>query len=146
MRGRSAQPALEKQKNVADTESGAATGVKARTLPSRVAGVQRVTTAKLIYHELQQQIIRMELLPGTPLNEKALTEKYGVSRTPVREALIRLAKIVWSMFSRNRVHSWRAFRLMLSRKLLSYDRRWREKRQKGLPPIQPQPLSRSWTS
>lgn len=92
MRGRSAQPALEKPKNVADTESGAATGVKARTLPSRVAGVQRVTTAKLIYHELQQQIIRMELLPGTPLNEKALTEKYGVSRTPVREALIRLAE------------------------------------------------------
>lgn len=34
----------------------------------------------------------MRLLPGTPLTEKALTERFNVSRTPVREALIRLSE------------------------------------------------------
>ncbi len=34
----------------------------------------------------------LRLKPGTPLSEKALTERFRVSRTPLREALIRLAE------------------------------------------------------
>lgn len=34
----------------------------------------------------------MTLPPGTPIVEKDLTERYGISRTPVREAVLRLAE------------------------------------------------------
>ncbi len=58
----------------------------------RGAAVARVTTATAIYRELHAAIVAMEMTPGTPLNEKVLTERFGVSRTPVREALIRLVE------------------------------------------------------
>lgn len=66
-----------------------------RTLPRekmRAAGVVRTTAATAIYRELHSAIVSMQIKPGTPLNEKALTERFGVSRTPVREALIRLVE------------------------------------------------------
>lgn len=52
----------------------------------------RETAAKLIYRALQADIIAMKLLPGTALNEKTFIDHFGVSRTPVREALIRLSE------------------------------------------------------
>jgi DNA-binding GntR family transcriptional regulator len=54
--------------------------------------LRRVTTATVIYDELYEAIVNMRLVPGTPLQEKALTQQFGVSKTPVREALIRLAE------------------------------------------------------
>lgn len=54
--------------------------------------IARITTADAVYEQLHAGISRMTLVPGTPLQEKALTERFGVSRTPVREALIRLAE------------------------------------------------------
>lgn len=54
--------------------------------------LRRVTTATVIYDELYDVIVNMRLVPGTPLQEKALTQQFGVSKTPVREALIRLAE------------------------------------------------------
>ncbi|HEY4201714.1 MAG TPA: GntR family transcriptional regulator [Devosiaceae bacterium] len=51
---------------------------------------ERRTNASVIYDALYKSIARMELRPGEPLQEKALTEFFGVSRTPVREALLRL--------------------------------------------------------
>lgn len=53
---------------------------------------RRVTTATVIYDELHEAIVGMRLVPGTPLQEKALTQQFGVSKTPVREALLRLAE------------------------------------------------------
>jgi len=47
----------------------------------------------VIFYELKRRIIELELKPGTPIIEKELVEEFGVSRTPVREALIKLAQI-----------------------------------------------------
>lgn len=52
----------------------------------------RPTAASQILGELRRMIMDATLPPGTPLQEKELTERFGVSRTPVREALIRLAE------------------------------------------------------
>ncbi len=43
-----------------------------------------------IYTELKKRIVLLDFEPGQVLKEKELIEEFGVSRTPVREALIRL--------------------------------------------------------
>lgn len=45
-----------------------------------------------IYNELKRRIVEMEYKPGEALNEKQLIEEFGVSRTPVREALLKLSQ------------------------------------------------------
>ena len=51
----------------------------------------RGTGAKLVYETLRDEILSLTLDPGTALDETALAERFGMSRSPVREALIRLA-------------------------------------------------------
>lgn len=43
-----------------------------------------------IYEELKADIIACRLPPGTELREQELTARHGVSRSPVRDALLRL--------------------------------------------------------
>jgi DNA-binding GntR family transcriptional regulator len=43
-----------------------------------------------IYEDIKKQIIQEKLLPGQWLVERDLCEKYGLSRTPIREILWRL--------------------------------------------------------
>ncbi len=43
-----------------------------------------------IYNELRKQIISLEQKPGAIIREKEIMEAFNVSRTPVREALMRL--------------------------------------------------------
>jgi len=45
---------------------------------------------KNVYQELKRQIILLEQKPGAVLREKEVMEAFEVSRTPVREALMRL--------------------------------------------------------
>lgn len=46
-----------------------------------------------IFEELKRRIIELEMKPGDIINEKDLIQEFGVSRTPVREALIKLSQI-----------------------------------------------------
>ena len=47
--------------------------------------------ADLVHRQLKEEIELGELAPGTPLSELSLVERTGASRTPIREALRRLA-------------------------------------------------------
>jgi GntR family transcriptional regulator, rspAB operon transcriptional repressor len=55
--------------------------------------IRRVTTATAIYERLHAAIVSLRMPPGMPLQEKRIAEEHGVSRTPVREALLRLLEI-----------------------------------------------------
>lgn len=54
------------------------------------AGARRVSGAQFVYQHLREQIISLELAPGTRLSEVELAGDLGVSRTPVREGLNRV--------------------------------------------------------
>lgn len=47
---------------------------------------------KDVYTSLREEITLLKLLPGTELNIDALSERYSVSRSPVRDALLRLER------------------------------------------------------
>lgn len=60
---------------------------------ARMGLLDRPTTtiSDTIYQRLHGQIISLELPPGTPISENAVALNEGVSRTPVREAVLRLS-------------------------------------------------------
>ena len=51
---------------------------------------QRQGLKQQIYEELKTKLVNCVYPPGSELNELLLTEEYGVSRTPIREAISRL--------------------------------------------------------
>ncbi|MED0669601.1 GntR family transcriptional regulator [Aneurinibacillus aneurinilyticus] len=52
--------------------------------------ISRISLRDQVYQRLRMAIINLELKPGQRINDKSLAEQFGVSRTPVREALKRL--------------------------------------------------------
>lgn len=44
------------------------------------------------YYAIRERIVSLELRPGAVINERALVDSLGIGRTPVREALRRLAQ------------------------------------------------------
>jgi len=52
---------------------------------------QRGTGTQIAYEMIRRQIISLKLPPGADLDEADIVSRLGLSRTPVREALIRLA-------------------------------------------------------
>ena len=57
----------------------------------KVSGVSRVSLAEQVYQNLVAYIANGDLPAGTELKEQHLAKQMGVSATPVREALRRLA-------------------------------------------------------
>ncbi len=52
---------------------------------------RRGSGAQIVYKSLRHDILCLELPPGEMLDEVVLGERFGMSRSPVREALIRLS-------------------------------------------------------
>lgn len=59
--------------------------------PVESADRKRGAGAKLAYDTLREEILDLVLAPGEPVDEVGLAERFAMSRTPVREALVRLA-------------------------------------------------------
>ena len=49
------------------------------------------SAASVIYRDLRADILSLVRRPGDPIGEAEITRAYGVSRTPAREAILRLA-------------------------------------------------------
>jgi DNA-binding GntR family transcriptional regulator len=66
------------------------------TLVAPTGGIGRVVDRRRpivpqIYDALRDAIVRVAVLPGQAISETEMAASFGVSRTPIREALIRLA-------------------------------------------------------
>ena len=53
---------------------------------------QRISGRDFLYNQILDKIQYCEWEPGSPINETMICETYGVSKTPVREALMLLSK------------------------------------------------------
>ena len=54
-------------------------------------GIAQEPAATRAYHALERMIVTLDLLPGSVVTEGALIDRLGLGRTPVREAIQRLA-------------------------------------------------------
>lgn len=64
-----------------------ASAAKPKTKPNRPRG----SGVSTVYETLRNEIIDLTLAPGTPLEETQLSERFQMSRTPIREAILKLA-------------------------------------------------------
>lgn len=55
------------------------------------APAQKETGSARVYSQLRNDILRVKIAPGTPLDENSLSERFSLSRSPIREALVRLS-------------------------------------------------------
>jgi DNA-binding GntR family transcriptional regulator len=67
-------------------------GTSSRPYDHVMSSLPARTNRRAVYDELRRRVIGLELGPGAPLSENELAAELGVSRTPVREALIMLAQ------------------------------------------------------
>ncbi len=65
----------------------------------------RGSGAQKVYETLRKAILELELDPGSPLDEVSLSAQFDMSRTPIREALVRLAAegLVTTLPNRNTI-------------------------------------------
>ena len=54
-------------------------------------GIRRHTAAEQVYRILRLEILSLQRKPGDPINDREIEAALGVSRTPIREAILRLA-------------------------------------------------------
>src|SRR3979409_1663866 len=70
-------------------------GLKSKTPTKRrprAAEAEDGTLTDRAYRELEEMIVTLQLSPGTVLSEQALAVRLKIGRTPIREALQRLAR------------------------------------------------------
>ncbi|MGH1575804.1 GntR family transcriptional regulator [Planktotalea sp.] len=53
-------------------------------------GIRTRTSTDVVYETLHDQIVSLEILPGTKLSETEVAKRFGISRQPVRNAFTKL--------------------------------------------------------
>jgi DNA-binding GntR family transcriptional regulator len=89
----------------ADVGSKAAARGKRRTGAAVEPSRSRGSGVQTVYDALKRDILEMTIPPGEPLDETRLSRRFNMSRTPVREALVRLAAegLVTTLPNRNTI-------------------------------------------
>jgi len=90
-----------------------------RNPKSRARGSENLSAR--VYNQIKNLILCNEVLPGQKLHHQELSERLGVSRTPVREALTRLVQEGYVSFLPNRGFTCKEIRLQEAEEL--YDLR-----------------------
>ena len=60
-------------------------------MPRRSGRPRGETAASMIYSDLRAELVSLKRPPGKPISEAEIALSYGVSRTPVREAILKLS-------------------------------------------------------
>jgi DNA-binding GntR family transcriptional regulator len=63
-----------------------------RSIPAEPVEEPQQTLTDCAYTALEEMIVRLELRPGSAVSEAMLSQRLGIGRTPIREALQRLAR------------------------------------------------------
>jgi DNA-binding GntR family transcriptional regulator len=90
------------------------------TYPLKQSKVKARGTENLsarVYNEIKNLILCNEVMPGQKLNHQQLSERLGVSRTPVREALTRLVQEGYVAFLPNRGFTCKEIRMQEAEEL-----------------------------
>ena len=88
------KPAAKKTKAPAPDTPASAGGRRRKTasaLPNQEPVLSRGFGSTTVYDRLRKEILNLGLPPGTLLDETEIAQRFGLSRSPVREALIRLS-------------------------------------------------------
>lgn len=56
------------------------------------AGRRRGRGSTAVFEDMREDILTLRMAPGTALDEVALAQRFGLSRTPIREALLMLSR------------------------------------------------------
>jgi DNA-binding GntR family transcriptional regulator len=70
-----------------------------------------------VYNDIKNLILCNEIMPGQKLHHQQLSERLGVSRTPVREALTRLVQEGYVAFLPNRGFTCKEIRMQEAEEL-----------------------------
>lgn len=62
-----------------------------RLKPEEEITTKRGGGARRVYEEIRDEILELKLSPGTPLDETGIAARFQMSRSPIREALVRLS-------------------------------------------------------
>src|SRR5919109_3979579 len=90
-------------------------GHRLRNRKSRSRGAENLSAQ--VYNQIKSLILCNEVLPGQKLHHQQLSERLGVSRTPVREALTRLVQEGYVSLLPNRGFTCKEIRLQEAEEL-----------------------------